>query len=112
MEHREVRVVPRLVDEAVHDPAGHPLQRSLPLVGGAELVCREAQSVAPLLGQVAHVATVDEDGEQVVDARARQAEVARDGRGGHGLPAARDEGEDVEGVARGGSVGHPQTTHR
>ena len=112
VEHREVRVVARRVDEPVHDPARHPLQRRLALVGGPELVCREPEPVATLLGEVAHVAAVDEHPEQVVDARPREAEVARDGGRRHRLAPAGDEGEHVEGVSGGRGVGHGQPTQR
>ena len=69
MQHREVGVVAGPVDEPVDDAAGHPLERGLAQVRRPQLVGREAEAVAPLLREVAHIAAVDEHGEQVVDAR-------------------------------------------
>ncbi len=55
-----MRVLLHLVHQVAHDRPGDPLQRSLALVRRAELVGADPQPVAPLLGQVADQAVLDE----------------------------------------------------
>ena len=58
VQHGEVAVLGRGVDEPAEHGAGDPAQRLLARVGGAELEGRDAEAVAALLGQVDDEAAV------------------------------------------------------
>ena len=90
VQHGEVGVVRGRVDQAGQDRPGDPLQRLLPGVRRAELERGDAQPVAALLGQVGDEALAAQHRQQVVDARAGQAEVAGDRGGRHRLGVPRD----------------------
>ena len=106
MEHGQVAVVRGGVDEPAEHGAGDPAQRLLARVGGAELERRDPEPVAALLGQVHDEALVAQHGQQVVDARARQPELARDRRRGHRRGVTAEQLQHAERVGGGGSVGH------
>jgi hypothetical protein len=106
VQHREVAVVRAGVDEPAQHGAGDPAQRLLARVGRAELERREPEPVAPLLGQVDDEALLAQHGEQVVDGRPRQREVASDGRRRHRAGMCAEQLQQAERLRRGGSVGH------
>ena len=106
VQHGQVRVVRGRVDQPGEDRPGDPLQRLLPGVRRAQLEGGHAQAVAALLGQVGHEALAAQHRQQVVDARAGQAQVAGDRGGGHRLGMSRDVLQDGEGLPGGGGVGH------
>lgn len=106
VEDGEMPVDARAVDEAGEDRARPALQRRLPGERRPDLVCRSPQPISPCLGQVRDEPAVGEDGEQVIDGRAGQAEVAGDGGGGHRLAVRGEQREDVERVARRGGIRH------
>ena len=88
------------VDEPPEHGAGDPAQRLLARVGRAELERGDAEPVAALLGQVHDEPLLAQHREQVVDARARQPEVARDRRGRHGRGVRAEQLQDGERVRR------------
>ncbi len=99
-------VVRRLVDEALEDRAGQALQRALPLVAARELEGGHAQAPPALVRVVGDVRVLGQLGEQVVGRAAGQLEVTRELRGGHRLDAAGEVGQQAQGVAGGGDLGH------
>ena len=94
--HGEVRALARAVDELREQRPAEPGERLLPRVAAAELERRDAESPAPLVGQVHDEAVLLERREQVVGARARDAERRRDGARGDRTALAREEGQDAQ----------------
>jgi hypothetical protein len=104
VEDREVGVVGGGGDEPREDGLRDPAQRVLAQVGRAELVGRDAEAVAALLGQVDDEALVSEDIEQVVRRRAGEPEVAGDRRRRQRRGVAGQQLQQLQRVGGGGSV--------
>ena len=100
MQHREVRALADPVDQRGQPAPRDPLQRRLARVPAADLVGRDAQAVAVLVGEVHHEAFGDHRGEQVVRRAARQVAGARDPIQGHRVGLRREEPQHPEGTRR------------
>ena len=85
---------------SIRETFGHALaeasERSLPGVAEAEFIGGGAKAVGVQVRVVENEALIEEFGEDVVRARARNIEFARDARGGDGPRALREVGEDPQ----------------
>jgi hypothetical protein len=81
--HGEVRGVPGAVDEPGERHPGDSLQRRLAGVAGGELVGRDAQAVAALVGEVHDEAALGQGGQQLVRRRTGEPQLPRDRRRRH-----------------------------
>ena len=77
--HREVRALARAVDELGEERPAEPGERLLAGVPAAELERGDAEAPSPLGGQMHDEAVLLERREQVVGARAGDAELSREG---------------------------------
>jgi len=83
MQHGKMGAMAGRVHELHQQPPGEALQWRLTGVGRAQLECRDPEAVTLLFDQMHHEPLIAKDGEQVIDTRPGQVEVAGNGGGRH-----------------------------
>ena len=97
--------MPDVVDEPREQRTGQPGQGCLMGVGRTDLERGDAQAVATFLGQVHDETVVLQYVQQVIDRRARQAEVSGDAGGRQRTRVPGQVGQHLQGLVRRGHLG-------